>query len=107
MFKDQRYLEAAIGCGEVVWRRGLLRKGYGLCHGVAGNAYTFLQLLRLTGKPQYLHRALKVCGVCVVCVLVQCICVLCDVSVCVVCGVSVCACLCGVFAYLLFCCAVH
>ena len=60
MFGDQRYLQAAVRCGEVVWRHGLLRKGYGLCHGVAGNAYTFLQLLRVTGKPEYFHRALKV-----------------------------------------------
>lgn len=59
VFGEQRYLDAAVGCGEVVWRRGLLRKGYGLCHGVAGNAYTFLQLLRLTGKPLYYHRAQK------------------------------------------------
>ncbi|KAL5496470.1 hypothetical protein EMCRGX_G012763 [Ephydatia muelleri] len=59
VFGDQRYLQAAVRCGEVVWRRGLLRKGYGLCHGVAGNAYTFLQLLRVTGKPEYFHRALK------------------------------------------------
>eukprot|EP00731_Ephydatia_muelleri_P008021 Em0004g359a len=60
VFGDQRYLQVAVRCGEVVWRRGLLRKGYGLCHGVAGNAYTFLQLLRVTGKPEYFHRALKV-----------------------------------------------
>ena len=50
-------MDAALRCGEVVWRRGLLRKGYGLCHGVAGNAYTFLQLYRLTGSPSHLYRA--------------------------------------------------
>ena len=60
VFKDERYLKAAVQCGEVVWRRGLLRKGYGLCHGVAGNAYTFIHLYQLTGKTLYCHRAIKV-----------------------------------------------
>ncbi len=55
----KRYLEAAVKCGEVVWQRGLLKKGCGLCHGVSGNAYTFLQLYKLTGKDLYLYRATK------------------------------------------------
>ena len=42
------------------WKRGLLRKGYGICHGVSGNAYTFLALFKQTSDPVYLHRALKV-----------------------------------------------
>ena len=110
MFRDKRYLEAAVGCGEVVWRRGLLRKGYGLCHGVAGNTYTFLQLLRLTNNPQYFYRALKVCVcVCVwyvtvcsvhthICVCVcMCYCVLCmhaRVCVCVCAHMHACVCVC-------------
>ena len=61
MFGDRKYLDAAVDCGEVVWDRGLLRKGYGLCHGVAGNAYTFLQLFRLTSRAEYFNRAVKVC----------------------------------------------
>lgn len=48
-----------MGCGEVVWERGLLLKGYSLCHGVAGNGYTFLQLYRLTGDHLHLYRATK------------------------------------------------
>eukprot|EP00897_Mesotaenium_endlicherianum_P005332 jgi/Mesen1/4827/ME000243S04003 len=51
------FLEAAIEAGDVVWERGLLRK-VGLCHGVSGNAYTFLALYRATGGGQrHLHRA--------------------------------------------------
>lgn len=50
IFEDQRYLTAAIQCGEVVWTRGLLRKGCGLCHGTAGNAYTFISLYQLFQK---------------------------------------------------------
>ena len=60
MFGRQEYLTAAQACGEVTWERGLLRKGYGLCHGVAGNGYVFLQLYRLTGEDYHLHRAIKV-----------------------------------------------
>lgn len=57
VFNKRRYLEAALQCGEVVWKRGLLLKGYSLCHGVAGNGYTFLQLYRLTGDQVHLYRA--------------------------------------------------
>lgn len=44
VFGDQKYLDAALLSGDVIWNRGLLKKGYGLCHGVAGNAYAFLSL---------------------------------------------------------------
>jgi hypothetical protein len=37
----QRAKEIAI---KVIWPRGLLRKGVGLCHGIAGNAYALLML---------------------------------------------------------------
>jgi hypothetical protein len=33
---------------EVTWRRGLLAKGPGLCHGVAGNGYALLSVYRCT-----------------------------------------------------------
>ena len=32
--------------GELVWKYGLLKKGPGICHGIAGNGYTFLSLRR-------------------------------------------------------------
>ncbi|MCO5562494.1 hypothetical protein L7F22_016121 [Adiantum nelumboides] len=50
------FKDAAVDAGEVVWRRGLLRKA-GLCHGVSGNASLFLALYRLTGDERHLHRA--------------------------------------------------
>lgn len=53
----QQYLYDALQCGEVVWHFGLLKKGYGLCHGAAGNAYTFLALYRQTQDPKHLYRA--------------------------------------------------
>ena len=60
LYKDEKYKYEAFSCGEVIWSRGLLKKGYGICHGVAGNAYAFLALYRLTGDKKFLHRALKV-----------------------------------------------
>ena len=52
----EEFREAAIEAGEVVWKRGLLRR-LGLCHGISGNAYVFLSLYRLSGGKQHLHRA--------------------------------------------------
>ena len=42
---------------DICWERGLLRKGPGICHGVAGSGYVFLLLYRLTGDRQQLARA--------------------------------------------------
>jgi len=47
-------------CAKVLWRRGLLRKGYGICHGVAGNAYGFLAAYQITGDQKYIYQAIKV-----------------------------------------------
>ena len=35
-WKDEKYLQAARRCAELAWQRGLLHKGPGICHGVAG-----------------------------------------------------------------------
>uniref|UniRef100_A0A8P4GTT2 Glutathione S-transferase LANCL1 n=1 Tax=Dicentrarchus labrax TaxID=13489 RepID=A0A8P4GTT2_DICLA len=56
-FGVPQYLVDALQCGEVVWHCGLLKKGYGLCHGAAGNAYAFLALYRQTQDPKHLYRA--------------------------------------------------
>ncbi|KAM9821161.1 glutathione S-transferase LANCL1 [Neosynchiropus ocellatus] len=57
VFGVPEYLDDALKCGEVVWKWGLLKKGYGLCHGAAGNAYTFLALYRQTKDFKHLYRA--------------------------------------------------
>lgn len=49
IFQDDKYLNAAEQFADIVWKRGLLTKGYGLCHGVSGNTYTFMSLYQLTG----------------------------------------------------------
>ena len=56
VFPEERFLEAAADAAEVVWNRGLLKR-VGICHGISGNAYTFLSLYRLTKKKEYLYRA--------------------------------------------------
>lgn len=61
VYKDDKFLQACLKCGELMWQRGLLRKGPGICHGVAGNGYVFLILNQLQeGKnPTHLYRAGK------------------------------------------------
>ena len=48
-FGDEKYLQACLRCGELTWQKGLLLKGPGICHGIAGSGYVFLLLYRLTG----------------------------------------------------------
>ncbi len=58
-WKDDKYLQACLKCGELAWQKGLLKKGPGICHGVAGSGYVFLLLYRLTSDERHLYRALK------------------------------------------------
>lgn len=58
-FKDEVYLTSAQNASDTIWERGLLQKGYGLCHGVSGNGYGFLAMHKLTKDPKYLYRALS------------------------------------------------
>ncbi|KAJ4833653.1 LanC-like protein gcl1 [Turnera subulata] len=53
---EREFRDAAIEAGEVVWKSGLVKK-VGLADGVAGNAYAFLSLYRLTGESIYEERA--------------------------------------------------
>ena len=50
VFGDEKYLNHAKKCAEVIWNRGLLKKGYGLCHGTAGNGYGLLYLYQVRFK---------------------------------------------------------
>lgn len=55
---QQPALDALLrDAGQAVWRAGPLVKGYGLCHGTAGNGYAFLALHRRTGEAPWLDRA--------------------------------------------------
>lgn len=46
-----------IGAGHAIWQAGPLAKGFGLCHGTAGNGYAFLKLHLRTGNALWLERA--------------------------------------------------
>ena len=51
-------LDAAERCAFVVWTRGLLKKGYSMCHGVSGNAYALLRMWQVTGEQKHLEQAM-------------------------------------------------
>jgi lantibiotic modifying enzyme len=57
IWKEDKYLNSCLRSGECIWKRGLLRKGPGICHGIAGNGYVFLLLYRLTNDSKHLYRA--------------------------------------------------
>merc|ERR1712194_334614 len=54
---DFLFKKLAYQAGEVVWRYGILKKGPGLCHGVAGNAYSMLCLYNTFKDHLWLQRA--------------------------------------------------
>ncbi|KAF1742729.1 hypothetical protein MXB_284, partial [Myxobolus squamalis] len=56
--RTYKYYEIASKIANVIWKRGLLRKGIGLCHGVAGNGYSFLSIYNAKGEIKYLYYAL-------------------------------------------------
>lgn len=59
LFGDQKYLDSCLKCGDLVWKLGLLKKGPGICHGVAGSGYVHLLLYQLTKDQKHLYRAVK------------------------------------------------
>ncbi|VEN51820.1 unnamed protein product [Callosobruchus maculatus] len=59
VFKEEKYLQSCKRMADLIWDKGLLKKGPGLCHGVAGNGYAFLLMFRLTGDVKYLYRAIE------------------------------------------------
>ena len=48
--KKQSYIKVAELIGDSIWKEGLLLKGNGLCHGIAGNAYMLHSLYRVINK---------------------------------------------------------
>lgn len=59
IFKEEKYLNSCLRCGDLVWEKGLLKKGPGLCHGITSSGYVFLLLYRLTNDQKHLYRAMK------------------------------------------------
>ena len=46
VWRDEAHMAALVRAANCVWRKGLLRKGPGLCHGVSGSGYVFLLMHR-------------------------------------------------------------
>ena len=56
-YQDDRFLESAIKAGNVVFTKGIVKKGNNLCHGIAGNSYSLFTLARVTGDEQWKYKA--------------------------------------------------
>jgi hypothetical protein len=59
VFENSKYLTDACNAGDVIWERGLLKKGIGLCHGICGNGYAFLSLYKYTQDIKWYNRAIQ------------------------------------------------
>ncbi|KAL8454608.1 hypothetical protein Emed_000329 [Eimeria media] len=59
VYKDEVYRQAGERAAACTWRYGLLRKGPGLCHGVAGNGYALLRWFQLSRQQVWLERAVR------------------------------------------------
>ncbi len=45
--QDEAFFQAAMKAGECIWKRGILTKGNGVCHGITGNAYCLFSISRI------------------------------------------------------------
>ena len=52
VYGDESFRDACLRGAETVWLYGLLMKGPGLCHGVAGNGYALLAGVSSIARPQ-------------------------------------------------------
>ncbi len=54
---DHEFDQVLLKGGELIWQAGPLVKGYGLCHGTAGNGFALLKLYQRTQDQIWLDRA--------------------------------------------------
>ena len=52
------FTEYLLKASDFIYKFGLLRKGFSLCHGISGNGYVFLQLFDTCNNNLYFQRAL-------------------------------------------------
>lgn len=57
VFQDEKFLEAALKSGEDLWKRGILLKGNGICHGISGGAYALYSLFKTTKETKWRLRS--------------------------------------------------
>ena len=60
LFPNNDYKTVAIKCYQCLWERGLLYKGNGVCHGMAGTCYPLMKLYQFTKDEFYLKSAIGV-----------------------------------------------
>jgi len=53
MFNSTAAMKAAKEASELVFEKGLLKKGFGICHGIAGNMHCLLQMYHATSDAKY------------------------------------------------------
>jgi len=51
------FMESGLKAGENIWKFGIIKKGFGLCHGISGNGYAMLALYRHTSDMKWLYRS--------------------------------------------------
>lgn len=64
VFGEDKYLKSMEKALQCIWKYGILKKGFGTCHGITGNAYPFLCLYRYTGEEEYFYKALQMAACC-------------------------------------------
>jgi hypothetical protein len=45
-YKEDEYLNSARRAASLVWKNGIILKGFGICHGISGNAYSLLEFTK-------------------------------------------------------------
>ncbi|SBS84245.1 G-protein coupled receptor, putative [Plasmodium ovale] len=58
-FKNKYNKQYVENMGFLIWEKGLLCKGLGLCHGISGNGIVFLYLYNFTNDKNWYIKALK------------------------------------------------
>ena len=61
LYNEEKFYQAAVQAAELVWERGLVYKGFNLCHGICGNAYAFLAMYQHAKEEKYLLYAYQFC----------------------------------------------
>lgn len=57
-FKEEKYMDSLIRAGNLIWERGIVKKGNGICFGITGNAYALHSIYRLRKDDLWLGRCL-------------------------------------------------
>ena len=62
LFNDNKYKTALLKCEKPMWERGILLKGNGVCHGIAGTVYGLYKIYTFTKDEIILKKAWLICS---------------------------------------------